>query len=70
MYLNGYSDYLTSFREPLLPPYRCHTDLKNVKCDHYVDDTMSRLSAKSGCIFTAKQGIQGTHKVTRCILSG
>ena len=31
MYLNGHSDYLTSFHEPLLPPYRCHTGLKNVK---------------------------------------
>ena len=25
MYLTGYSDYLTGFHEPLLPPYRCHT---------------------------------------------
>ena len=27
--LTGYSDCLTSFLEPLLPPYRCHTGLKN-----------------------------------------
>ena len=25
-----YSDYLTGFHEQLLPPYRCHTGLKNV----------------------------------------
>ena len=30
MYLTGYSDYLTSFCEPLLPLYRCHTSLKNI----------------------------------------
>jgi len=23
--LTGYSDYLTGFSKPLLPPYRCHT---------------------------------------------
>ena len=28
--LTSYSDYLTSFCEPLLPPYRCHTSLKNI----------------------------------------
>ena len=31
MYLNGYSDWLTGFCEPLSPPYRYHTSLKNVK---------------------------------------
>ena len=34
MYLTGYSDCLTSFREPLSLPWRCHTGLKNVWCDH------------------------------------
>ena len=32
MYQTGYSDCLTSFCKPLSPPYRCHTDLKNVEC--------------------------------------
>ena len=27
MYLTGYSDYVTSFREPLSPLYRCHNGL-------------------------------------------
>ena len=30
MYLTSYSDYLTGFNEPLLPPYKCHAGLKNV----------------------------------------
>ena len=30
VYLIGYSDCLTGFREPLSPPYRCHTGLNNV----------------------------------------
>ena len=30
MYLTGYSDYLTSFCEPLSTPYTCHTGLKKV----------------------------------------
>ena len=29
VYLTGHSDYLTGFREPCLPPNRCHTNLKN-----------------------------------------
>ena len=29
-YLTGYSDYLTGFHEPLSPPDKCHTSLKNV----------------------------------------
>ena len=28
--LIGYSDYVTSFCDPFLPPYRCHVGLKNV----------------------------------------
>ena len=31
MYLNSFSDWLTGFCEPLSPPYRYHTNLKNVK---------------------------------------
>ena len=34
IYLTGYSDCLTSFRQPLSLPWRCHTGLKNVSCDH------------------------------------
>ena len=30
VYVTSYRDYLTSFREPLSPPYRCHTNYKNV----------------------------------------
>ena len=30
MYLTGYSDYLTSFREPHSPPYSCRTGLKKM----------------------------------------
>ena len=30
VYLTGYNDYLTTFHEPLLPLYSCHTSLKNV----------------------------------------
>ena len=33
-YLTGYSDDLTSYCEPLSPPYRHHTSLKNVYSDH------------------------------------
>ena len=32
MYWTSYSDCLTGFREPLSPPDRCHTCLKNVLC--------------------------------------
>ena len=30
LYLTSYCDLLTGFCEPFLPPYRCHTCLKNV----------------------------------------
>ena len=30
VYVTSYRDYLTSSREPLSPPYRCHTNYKNV----------------------------------------
>ena len=30
MYMTGYSDYLTIFREPHSPPYRRHTGLKEM----------------------------------------
>ena len=30
VYLTGYSDCLTGFHKPLLPPYGCHTGLKIV----------------------------------------
>ena len=30
VYLTSYSDYLTSYCEPLSPSYSCHTSLKNV----------------------------------------
>ena len=29
MYLTGYGDCLSAFREQLSPPYTCHTGLKN-----------------------------------------
>ena len=32
--LPGYADCMTGFREPLLPPYKCRTSLKNVQCYH------------------------------------
>ena len=35
VYLTGYSDCLTGFRELLSPPYRCQTGMKNVWCDHW-----------------------------------
>ena len=48
MYLTGYSDYLTDFREPLSPPYKCHTSLRKNRI-------MSMLSASDfrfkDCIF-------------------
>ena len=28
MCLTSYTDYLTGFHEPFLPPYRCHTSFK------------------------------------------
>ena len=34
MYLTSYRDCVTGFCEPRLPPYRCHTGLKNVLHDH------------------------------------
>ena len=42
MYLTGYSHYLTGFREPLSPPYICHTDLKTVQRDHWHVTTKQR----------------------------
>ena len=30
LYLTSYSDYLIGFYEPLSPPYKCDTGLKNV----------------------------------------
>ena len=30
VYLIGYTDCLTGFREPLSPPYRCHTGFNSV----------------------------------------
>ena len=30
MYMTGYTDYLTIFREPHSPPYRRHTGLKEM----------------------------------------
>ena len=30
IYLTGYSDRLTGFRDPLSPPCGCHTGVKNV----------------------------------------
>ena len=35
VYLTGYSDSLTGFCEPLSPPYRCQTGMKNVWCNHW-----------------------------------
>ena len=34
VYLTGYCDYLTSFREPLLPRCGCESGLKNVMRHH------------------------------------
>ena len=57
-YPTGYSDYLTGCCEPLSPPYRCHTSLKNVYCDHWGMFSMlvfskwdQKLSEKLLCIF-------------------
>ena len=48
MYLTGYSDYLTDFRESFSLPYKCHTSLRNNRI-------MSMLSASDfrfkDCLF-------------------
>ena len=44
VYLTGYSDFLTNFHEPLSPPYRRHTSLKNVQGDitgYYTSSTIA-----------------------------
>ena len=51
MYLTGISDCLTGFHEPLSPPYKCHTSLKNVLHDH----CFISLNDPPAILLTAKQ---------------
>ena len=43
MYLTGYSDYLTCFRELFLTIYQCYTGFKNVKQDHWLQTRVYTL---------------------------
>ena len=61
IYLTGYSDYLTGFHEPLSPPDKCHSSLKNVLCNHFVTqckfyDLISKLES-SGPGYSDLQGV-------------
>ena len=50
VYLTSYGDYLTSFREPLSPPYGSHTSLKKGLAWSLALDSVSMRCVQTKCV--------------------
>ena len=56
VHLTSYSNYLTSFHEPLSPPYtsycftsyKCHIGLKDISSNSMIDGTTSGFESRRG----------------------